>query len=508
MKPSFYFVIWIIIYPLLDLLNVEFINNHSFIIAIVIVFCLATILNRILGDTKFYDESITTAPILEDVFTGNVASFKKRLINDATLETIFSVYFILNIIAAIYIIILGTSSVLEIFIFGGLAYSAISKVISLRKGVNILNYDPTPERCMEIVEDSYRLDYTSYYNSRINASFEDALPPRPRGYQFYKIISIIFSIIATCLGAALFVLGVFFLVSIEYDGSTILGLIWLLYGSLAIYSGIKDTKQLVRSTKNRLYIAIGAVVAIIVAITCFIPSRLSQEISALKKEIAILNAECPSQWSFGQIKSVDFDEDNNKLTFVVILNEEYSSYISEDFNENNLNSTSVTLTNALANNTSNKEFLNYLIKLNIGFKASYFTEKSDKEIFSIEVTADEIKEFVENPPTNKQLITQFIDSAKLNCPSIIEEGIIWVDVFEEGNNVVFLYEVDEDLYDITLFLDYINENYGEIKNEMLSTPLLSLSIGVLKQTHKNLIYRYVGSNYEQALDITITPEEI
>lgn len=62
MKTSFYFVIWILIYPLLGLLNIDFINNNSFIIALAVVWGLSWLLNRLIPNILLYEYALRTAP--------------------------------------------------------------------------------------------------------------------------------------------------------------------------------------------------------------------------------------------------------------------------------------------------------------------------------------------------------------------------------------------------------------------------------------------------------------
>lgn len=79
MKTSFYFVLWILIYPILGLFNNSFIYNNAFIVALAIVWGLSWLLNRIMPDTLTYERVLQVAPILEDVYTGNVASLRSVL---------------------------------------------------------------------------------------------------------------------------------------------------------------------------------------------------------------------------------------------------------------------------------------------------------------------------------------------------------------------------------------------------------------------------------------------
>ncbi len=88
MKTGFYFVLWILIYPILGLLNNSFINNNAFIVALAVVWGLSWLLNRVMPKTLTYEQVTQIAPILEDVYTGNVPSFKKRLSKETTIKRI------------------------------------------------------------------------------------------------------------------------------------------------------------------------------------------------------------------------------------------------------------------------------------------------------------------------------------------------------------------------------------------------------------------------------------
>ena len=93
MKTSFYFVLWILIYPILGLLNNDFVNNNAFVVALAAVWGFSWVLNRSMPKTLTYERVSQIAPILEDVYTGNVESFRKRLSREAMVETITSVIF-------------------------------------------------------------------------------------------------------------------------------------------------------------------------------------------------------------------------------------------------------------------------------------------------------------------------------------------------------------------------------------------------------------------------------
>ena len=166
MKTSFYFVLWILIYPILGLLNNSFIDNNAFIVALAVVWGLSWLLNRIMPNTLTYERALNVAPILEDVYTGNVASFSKRLSKEATIELVTAIYFIVTtIVIAIAIFKAGVNDWIALIIFGFFTFGAISRSAGLIKAKTNLKNNPNPEQCMEIAEETYKLPQFGIRNS-------------------------------------------------------------------------------------------------------------------------------------------------------------------------------------------------------------------------------------------------------------------------------------------------------------------------------------------------------
>lgn len=188
MKTSFYFVLWILIYPILGLFHNSFIDNNAFIVALAIVWGLSWLLNRMMPDTLTYERASQVAPILEDVYTCNVASFKKRLVRESNIETVTAIYFIVTtIVIALAIFKAGVNDWIALVIFGFFTYGAISRSISLIRAKAILKSNPTSEQCMEIADETYKLDYASYYDARNGVSYQDMFPPKPKYFKALKV---------------------------------------------------------------------------------------------------------------------------------------------------------------------------------------------------------------------------------------------------------------------------------------------------------------------------------
>lgn len=246
MKTSFYFVLWIAIYPILSLIGIY---NNEFYVAFFAIWGLSWLLNHVMPKTLIYEKASEDAPILEDVYTGNVASFSRRLSRDAAIQIVAGVYFAVTVTFIIIMLLNGGfDGLLELVIFGIFAYGAISRSVSLLSAKSQLRANPTPEQCMDIADETYRLDYATYYENRVNAAnCKEALPPRPRYFTAFRIFSIIFAVISSLLGTIYLISSIYIMISNTYLEAETIALIGFLYGALAIYYGVIDFISCIRN---------------------------------------------------------------------------------------------------------------------------------------------------------------------------------------------------------------------------------------------------------------------
>ena len=249
MKTSFYFVLWIIIYPVLGLFNNDFIANNSFVVAIAVVWGLSWLLNRMMPETLTYERVSQNAPIMENVYTGNVDAFIKRLRTQTRIETVTSIYFLVTTAVIAYAVFnVGINDLIALIIFGFLSFGAISRSISLSKALASVKSNPAPEQCAETAEEIYKLNCAAYYEGRQSYTYEQMLPERPRHFKAFQIFSIVIAGICTLLGLLYIRLAIYW--SSVYISDFIVGM-YLLYGSLATYFGIKDFSSIIQSLKNK-----------------------------------------------------------------------------------------------------------------------------------------------------------------------------------------------------------------------------------------------------------------
>lgn len=245
MRTSFFFVMWIIVYPILDIVGIDGIEKYSFVIALMLIGGLSMVLRRVFPEMIEYDASVEKYPILEVVFNDEVAIFRKRLRRSFEIEAITGIYFIFTILLSLlFMMELRRPMIIEVAVFGVLAYGSIAHALRLRRALSSVNDNPSPQNCMGIVDDVYRTNYIEYYNMRKLYSYDELMSDRPRHYGAYRTVSIAFAVIATILGCATIVLSILSLTQTAAPLAAPMAIVMLLYGSLALIFGLKDTAAL------------------------------------------------------------------------------------------------------------------------------------------------------------------------------------------------------------------------------------------------------------------------
>lgn len=243
MKASFYFVIWIIIYPLLGLLHNPTINQNSFIVALLVVWALSWFLNRSMPLTLRYEAAESRVSIMEELYSGNTEALRKRLSRQVAVQFVSAIYFGVTFIFVLFSIFRNSdfNDWLALVLFAIFAYGAINSAVTLNKAKYRIINDPSRQSCSEVLRSVYRLDFDSYEARRNGTSVSEMLPPPPPHLKAFRIFSLVVAVICALLGILQFLRGVG-IMAFFYNGPGISGgIMYLLYGSLAAYFGIKDT---------------------------------------------------------------------------------------------------------------------------------------------------------------------------------------------------------------------------------------------------------------------------
>lgn len=251
MKTSFYFVLWILVYPVLGSFHNEFIDRNAFIVAFFLVWAVSWFLNRAMPRTLAYERASGTAPVLEEIYQGKVGEFSKRLSRDALTETITAVYFcVTTVVLLIGSLRGGPDSWFALIIFLFFAFGTVSRSVNLVKAYFRLKDNPSREECERIAVSLLRMNYGAYYERRENADYEDMFPPRPPYFIVFRVFSLLVALAAAVLGIIYIVSGFLTMISKSSVVIGAMGGMYFLYGSLAAYYGIRDTVSIISSFRS------------------------------------------------------------------------------------------------------------------------------------------------------------------------------------------------------------------------------------------------------------------
>lgn len=241
-------------------------------------------------------------------------------------------------------------------------------------------------------------------------------------------------------------------------------------------------------------------VAMMLAFTSCGNSKVSQ----LKKEVNKFNATLPqSLGSLGDITSITFDDKDNLLVMTCMINDDFMTF--EDW-ERTDKKANMRAFKAMFTEYPLKGLGEMLCDVNAGLAIDYKWRRSGDSM-RLTISADEIRDVIENPMSEDQkseaIIDNFITNTLSECPIEVEEGMVIVNVFDDGENVMYICEVDEDLYDMDLIEGSKSEIKSSIKSEMNSDPTMKQVFNALKMANRGIGYRYIGNITGQTVDIIL-----
>lgn len=251
MKTSFFFCIWILIYPLLAMFDNALVNEYSFFFALLIVFFLSRMIANRMPNILAYEKISEMTRIMEPAYVGDVKKFRRELASRVLIDGIWAIYLIITVISLLFAMLQGGGNYLfTLVIFALFGWAAIRSSVKFTSAYMALVKNPTPEQCVDIVDNAYGLDYAAYYNAHEGQTVARMLPPVPRRYKAYLIVSIIVASICALLGTLLLAVTVIAAIASPFGILSLFVGMNFLYASVAIYFGIKDLISSIASLKS------------------------------------------------------------------------------------------------------------------------------------------------------------------------------------------------------------------------------------------------------------------
>lgn len=254
----------------------------------------------------------------------------------------------------------------------------------------------------------------------------------------------------------------------------------------------------------------SAMVLPLMAMMLLITGCQDSKIARLKAEINKYDSQCPVDMGMlGSLSGVDFDDEERLIVYKYTVDEDaLDTNVDELVDDDDITHEWMAM---VFSTGDGKKFAEIMIDAGVGVKA-IFKGKRSGTTSTVVLPVAEIKSMLDNPMSaderNARTISVMVDSNKSQCPMEVDEGMTMVDVFDDGKNVVFVYDVDEDIYDI----DVMASNYLTMKNEMKSlfkTDAMFKSIGAqVSEAGYGMSYRYKGATSGKYVDVTLTPGEL
>lgn len=250
---------------------------------------------------------------------------------------------------------------------------------------------------------------------------------------------------------------------------------------------------------------IALMALMLVAFSCC--GHANIEAYKLKKEIEAANRLCPADMGMmGVMNSITYDQKANEVHFDFNVNEEFMGEDAFSGNEAMLRK----ILNLSLSKGESKKLVEHLVKAGASLLITYNGSTSGKKI-EIKLTVEELKGIVNNPmkdeEINKSVLEAEIALVNSQCPSPMEDGVALVNVCDDGNNVVYVLQVDEKDIDISL----LRSAKAELKREMqgeINDPSMKRMFEMITSLGKGLVYRYKGATSGDYVDIEFSKEEL
>lgn len=226
----------------------------------------------------------------------------------------------------------------------------------------------------------------------------------------------------------------------------------------------------------------------------------------LALEIKEADKECPiSLGMVGDLLSVKYDEETKTVKLYLSLNDE----VDIDALKENSDLQLATLKLSFSDGDS-RELVEMIYDAGATMEVVYKSASTGKT-YTVELTRDDLKDILDYEYSDREMaeltLANSVRMENAKCPYKVDEGLEMVRVYDSGDNVVYVAEADESVYDI----DVMRENETGMKLAiagLFTDPIVRNEIENYVTLDKGLVYRYVGKKSGDTFDLTFPPSEL
>jgi len=226
----------------------------------------------------------------------------------------------------------------------------------------------------------------------------------------------------------------------------------------------------------------------------------------LKSAIDDVNSELPEDLGDGMtLTSAALSDDGEFVEFNVKCNDDATLLALKQGKE----ATKELMKYSLVSAAKEDKDIQELFKYEVGIRYIY---NDDNLQATIEVPYSEIKELEESDMSksdmNERLLKITIKAADEACPTDMGDGMSMQSVKLSGDDVVYTFMLDENLYNINL----LKQNLGQFKDAALKDAISDEDsrdeIKLIYDNKKNMVYQWVGDQTRTNYSLKISNAEI
>lgn len=246
--------------------------------------------------------------------------------------------------------------------------------------------------------------------------------------------------------------------------------------------------------------------SIIIVMVCITGCGNENE-KRLKREIEAVDKQCPIDMGMlGDIVSIKYDATAKEVQVNYSIKEDQSIDALKNNEQMALQSIKLSFSRG-----DSRNILPYIINAGAGLSFDFKSALTGESLFKANFSLDDLKGIWDNPMNdsdiNEMLLINQLAMENSNCPYPVEEGMDMVKVFDEGDNVVYVCQIDEKMYDLSLLesaQDLIKQNMIEV----LKDPIAKKQLEIIASLDKGLVYRYLGDTSGESFDVVFSTDEL
>lgn len=232
----------------------------------------------------------------------------------------------------------------------------------------------------------------------------------------------------------------------------------------------------------------------------------SSELASIVKS---MNEGCPQKFEFGSVTSVDYDKDDNIVTFNYDINCKNLG-IDFDLLRDNIDQVRDIMI-IVGDNADMKMLVEKMVDSDASLNL-VFHDISSSDKFECKLSPADLKKILNSDFTEKEKNDKILDIqvliAKSACPVTLDEVTTLVDVVREGNTIKYVNELDDSQIDMSFIKENSSEFKRSIGSEISSNPVASTLLQALVAVGGDIEYVYKGKQSGEICVIEFSPEDI